>query len=91
MEQAGLNSYPYYAKVFKNSNFVKTKTKGSVHIYSAEILNSGYYTADNVGFKEESGNTMQKTISNDIAKKSAEQIAQTEKAIKDFEEACKGK
>ena len=91
MAQAGLNSYPYYSKVFKNSNFVKTKTKGSIHIYAAEILNSGYYTADNVGFKEESGTTMQKTIATETAKKTAEQIAQTQKAIREFEEACKGK
>ena len=91
MKQAGLNSYPYYAKIFKSSNFVKTKTKGSIHIYSAEILNSGHYTADNVGVKEEATDTVQKTIAKDVAKKTAEQIAQTQKAIRDFEEACKGK
>jgi hypothetical protein len=91
MNQAGLNSYPYYAKLFKNSNFVKTKTKGSIHIYAAEILSTGYYTAENVEFKEEASETMQKTIATEIAKKTAEQIAQTQKAIREFEEACKGK
>lgn len=93
MEQSGLNSYPYYSKIFKNSNFVKTKTKGSVHIYEVEILNSGYYTADNnIEVAEpNTGETTRDAIAKDIRKKTQEQIEATDKVIREFEEACKGK
>ena len=89
MNQAGLNSFPYYSKVFKSSNFVKTKTKGYAHIHEVEILNSGHYTADTtIEVKEENTETMQNIIKKDHAVKTAAQIAESNAVIKKFEEDC---
>ena len=90
MQQAGLNSYPYYAKLFKKSKFVETKTKGPVHIYEVEILNSGYYTADTkIEISEENtSGTISKAITKDAIKKTAEQIAASQEVLKKFEEDC---
>ena len=90
MQQAGLNSYPYYAKLFKKSKFVETKTKGPVHIYEVEILNSGYYTADTkIEISEENtSGTISKAITKDAIKKTAEQIAASQEVLKKFEENC---
>ena len=90
MEQAGLISYPYYSKIFGATNFVKTKTKGSVHIYEVEILNTGYFTADNImeGKQENTGEETRNKISKNIAKKTAEQIQAAQDAIEKFEEDC---
>jgi hypothetical protein len=90
MEQAGLISYPYYSKIFGATNFVKTKTKGSVHIYEVEILNTGYFTADNImeGKQENTGEETRNKISKNIAKKTAEQIQAAQDAIAQFEEDC---
>lgn len=90
MEQAGLINYPYYSKIFAESSFVKTKTKGFAHIYEVEILNTGYYTSDNIlEVKEENtGEETRNIVSKNIAQKTANQIQEAQDAIKKFEEDC---
>ena len=90
MKQAGLVSYPYYSKIFGETSFVKTKTKGSIHIYEVEILNTGYFTSDNIieGKEENTGEETRNKISKNIAKKTAAQIQAANDAIAKFEEDC---
>ena len=90
MAQAGLNNYPFYATVFKNSTFVTTQTKGNVHIYEVEILNSGYYTADTtIEVKQDNTESMVTKINKDNAKTTAAKLAETDAIIKQFEEDSK--
>jgi hypothetical protein len=93
LKQAGLISYPYFGKVFKNTTFVKTKNKGPVHIYEVEILNSGYYTDEEVVYNQgkEFDSSGFKKIEKDEQSSAEIAAAQLNAAEKKLEDACKGK